>query len=115
MLDVESTLINTVKEKLGSGCAEDWLNRLDTARKEEEIRASIAPSRFVAGLPKGEHWIRILLSDELVKKDVQKLADELGLSHETHKDGHILLHGQEEKVKVLVKKMAEKCRRTRKS
>ncbi len=115
LMEVESTLINTAKEKLGSACAEEWVNRLDKARKEDEERADAAPSRFIPGLPRDEHWIRILPSDELLKEDVERLADELKLSHRIQEGGYILLHGDEEKVKEFVKKMAEKCRRTQKS
>jgi hypothetical protein len=112
LLDVESTLINTAKEKLGSAYAEEWLRKLDKARREEEAETPTTASRFISGLPRDEHWIRVLPMDSLLKEDVERMADEFKLSHETQKDGYILVHGNEEKVKLFVQKMAAKCRRT---
>jgi len=48
-------------------------------------------------------------------EDVEKLADELGLSCKIQKDGYMLVYGGKEKVKIFVKKMADKCRETRKN
>jgi hypothetical protein len=116
LLDVESTLINTAKEEFGPAYAEEWLWKLDKARREgEDAEAETAPSRFIPGVPRGRHWIRVLTSDDLLKEDVERLADGLKLSHEAQKDGYVLVHGDEGKVKEFVKKMAEKCRRTQKT
>jgi hypothetical protein len=116
LVDIESTLINTAKEKLGPACAEEWLGKLDKARKQrEDAEAETAASRFITGVPRNGHWIRVLTSDDLLKEDVERLADGLKLSHKTQKDGYVLVHGDEEKVKEFVKKMAEKCRRTQES
>jgi hypothetical protein len=112
LLDVESSLINMAK-KFGSAFVEAWLKKLDEARMEKELESDKPASQFIAGLPRSEHWIRILPSDDLLRGDVEKLADELGLSHKTQ-DGYVLVYGEEQKVKEFVKKMAEKCRRTQK-
>jgi hypothetical protein len=116
LLDVESTLINTAKEKFGLAYADKWLGKLDKARKQgENAEAKTTASLFITGVPRNGHWIRVLTSHELLKEDVERLADGLKLSHKTQKDGYVLVHGDEEKVKEFVKKMAEKCRRTQKS
>jgi hypothetical protein len=87
---------------------------LENARKKAPQAESKA-TRFVPGLPKEAHWIRILPSEDLLADDVKKLAEGLGLSVKTQKDNYILVYGSKEKVKDFVKKMAEKCRGTRKS
>ena len=116
LMDVESTLINAAKEKFGPAYAEEWLRKLDEARKGgEDAEVETAASRFVSGVPRTGHWIRVLPSDDLLKDDVERLADGLKLSHKTQKDGYVLVHGDAEKVKEFVKKIAEKCRRTQKS
>jgi len=116
LMDVESTLINTAKEKFGPAYAEEWLRKLDEARKQgENTEAKTAASRFITGIPRTGHWIRVLTSDDLLKEDVERLADGLKLSHKTQKDGYVLVHGDAGKVKEFVKKMAEKCRRTQES
>jgi hypothetical protein len=116
LLDVESTLINTAKEKFGSAYAEEWLGKLDKARKKgEDVESERAASRFIPGAPRDKHWIRVLTSDDLLREDVERLADGLKLSHEAQGDGYVLVYGDEEKVKEFVKKMAEKVRRTQRT
>lgn len=114
LLDVESNLINLSEEKFGSSFIDIWLKKLDAARMEKEPETDKPASQFIAGIPRSEHWIRILPSDDLVQEDVERLADELGLQHNLQ-DGYVLIHGEEPKVKEFVKKLAEKCRRTQKS
>lgn len=115
LINVESNLMNMAKEKFGQDYMERWIKKLEDARKEAEPKAEAATSRFVPGLPRGEHWIRVLPSDDILKKDVEKLAGELGLSFKTQKDGYMLVYGTKDKVRDFVKKIAEKCRRTRKT
>jgi hypothetical protein len=114
LLDVESTLINMVKERLGQDAMERWMEKLEKARKERP-KVEAAAARFIPGLPKDKHWIRVLLSDDILKEDVEKIADALGLSRRVQDDGFLLVYGDKEKVRSFIKKMAEKCRPTRKS
>jgi hypothetical protein len=114
LLNVESNLMNMAKEKFGQSFAESWMEKLEEARREE-VSETETVSRFIPGLPRDEHWIRILPSDDVLKEDVERLADELRLSYKMQKDGYILVHGSEEKVKDFVKEMAAKCRGTRKT
>ena len=109
LVDIESTLVNTAKEELGSAFAEKWLSRLDKARKEDEANAD--GPRFITGLPKDDHWIRVMPSDDLLRADVESLAEQLKLSSSAQDDGYILLHGKEENVKAFIKEIAKKRRR----
>jgi hypothetical protein len=111
LLNVESTLINTAKEKLGSTFADEWLARLDKARREDEPKATKSAWRFVAGLPKDDHWIRVLPSDDLLRADIERLAGEVGLASRIQDDGYLLVFGKEERVREFVQRMAAKCRR----
>jgi len=116
LMDVESSLINAAKEKFGPAYADEWLRKLDRARKRgKDAEAETTASRFIPRVPRTGHWIRVLTSDDLLKEDVERLADGLKLSHKTQKDGYVLVHGDAGKVKEFVKKMAEKCRRTQES
>jgi hypothetical protein len=115
LLDVESRLMNMAKEKFGQDFMESWAKKLEKARKEEKQEAKSTTSRFIPGVPKSEHWIRVLPSEDVLKEDVKKLAEELGISWKIQKDGYILVYGSKEKVKEFVKKMAEKCRGPRKN
>lgn len=115
LIDVESSLINMAKENFGQSFMKHWIKKLEDARKEAELKAESATSRFISGIPKDEHWIRVIPSDDVLKEDVEKLAGELGLSCKMQKEGYMLVYGSKEKVKVFVKKMADKCRETRKN
>ncbi|MFP3985235.1 MAG: DUF2096 family protein [Candidatus Bathyarchaeia archaeon] len=112
LLNVESTLINMAKEKFGQAYIDSWMDKLQRARKEAP-KTEVGASRFIQGPPKGEHWIRVLPSENVLEKNVKELAEELGLSCKMQGDCYMLVYGSREKVKVFVKKMAEKCRRTR--
>ena len=113
LLNLESTLMNIGKEKFGEAFAETWLEKLEEARKQKAESKSTA-QRFVVGYPKGEHWIRVLPSDEILKEDVERLAEKVGLSSKMQEDGYVLVYGSEERIKDFVKMMAEKCHETRK-
>ncbi len=115
LLDVESTLINLAKEKISQDFMESWISKLETARQSDKPAAGTATPRFIPGLPRREHWIRVLPSGGILKEDVTRLADELGLSWKLQKDGYILVYGVKDKVKDFVKTMAEKCRPPRKN
>ncbi|MFQ6068578.1 MAG: DUF2096 family protein [Candidatus Bathyarchaeia archaeon] len=115
LVNVESSLITIAKEKLGQEFMEHWIKKLEKARKEKEPKQETTTSRFISGLPKGKHWVRVLPSDNVLKENVENLASETGLSYKMQKDGYMLVYGSKEKVKDFVKKMAEKCRSTRKS
>jgi len=114
LLAVESSLMNIAEEKFGQAIMKRWIKKLEKARKESPKTVAATP-RFVPGLPKGKHWIRVLPSDDILKKDVQEIADQIGLSFRMQKDGYILVYGSKEKVKDFVKKMADISRSTRAS
>lgn len=115
LLQVESTLINIAKEEVGQAFIELWIEKIGDARKEEEPKAETTTTRFFPGHPKDKHWIRVLPSDVILKETVEKLTAELGLSCKAQKDGYMFVYGNKEKVKDFVKKMAEKCRGSRKN
>jgi hypothetical protein len=111
LLSTESTLMNIARDGLGQDFVEHWLRKLEKARGTEESKPA-GGTRFVPGVPRDQHWIRVLPSDDVLKEDVEKLAGELELSHKLQNDGYILVYGNKAGVKDFVKKLAEKCRRT---
>ncbi|UCH32879.1 MAG: DUF2096 family protein [Candidatus Bathyarchaeota archaeon] len=113
LLDVESSLINLAKEKVDQTFAQDWLQKLGKSRKEE-AKPETRPAQFFSSLPRSAHWIRILPSEDILKQNVKRLAGELKLGCKTQNDGYLLVYGSKENIKEFVKRMAEKCRRTRK-
>jgi len=111
--NVEAQLISMAQEKAGSKFVAKWMEKLEEARRKvsEEKEES---ARFVPGLPRDKHWVRVQISEETPKKEIEKLAKENNLSHKIQKDGYMLVYGDDENVKAFVKKMAAKFGRTRK-
>jgi len=107
--NVESYLIFEAQKKFGSEFVEEWMQKIREARETKAVEEKPEPSsRFVPGLPRGQRWVRVQISKETAEKEVKGLADELGLSHKKQKNGYMLVYGEEEKLKLFVKKTAEK-------
>jgi len=109
--NVESYLVSAAQSKFGPEFAERWMRKISRARRKtyEEKEVNV-PSRFVLGLPKGKSWVRIQVSESTPKEYVESLAEENGLSCLMQENGYMLVYGDDEKIKSLVKKMAKKFR-----
>lgn len=109
--NVESFLMMEAHVKFGSEFTDEWMERLKQARKVAAKEKAPEPaSRFIPGLPRGKHWIRVQVSKETPKKYIKSLADECGLSYKMQKDKYMLVYGDDEKLKLFVKKTAERLR-----
>ncbi len=107
--NVESYLISAAQKKFGSDYVEIWMRKLEEAGRmikvEEKAKATL---RFVPGVPRDKHWVRIRISENTSRKDVERLAEGERLSHKMQKKGYMLVWGDGENIKTFVKKMAEK-------
>jgi hypothetical protein len=112
--NVESYLIFAAQEKFGSDYVEQWMRKLEEARKVVKVEGKAEVTKFVPGVPRDKPWVRIQISESTPRKDVERLAEEKGLSHKMQKNGYMLVYGDGESIKALVKKMAEKFRDARK-
>ncbi|MDH5437482.1 MAG: DUF2096 domain-containing protein [Candidatus Bathyarchaeota archaeon] len=110
---VESSLVFMMQEKFGSSYVEQWIKKLEEARRAPEEEEEAAP-RFVPGLPRGKHWVRVQVSEDAQKNDIKRLAKENKLSSKMQKNGYMLVYGDIENVKLFVKKMAKKLQVERK-
>jgi len=112
--NVESYAIFMAQEKLGTEIVEQWLRKLEKAKKIKiEGKKEVAP-RFVPGLPRDKNWVRVQISEDTPRKDVESLVKENKLSCKMQKNGYMLVYGNGESIKSFVKKMAEKFHGTRK-
>jgi hypothetical protein len=107
--NVESYLIFEAQKKFGSEFVEEWLQKIKEAREIKAVgEKPESSSKFVPGLPRGQKWMRVQVSKETPEKGIRRLAEETGLSFKVQKDGYILVYGDFEKLKLFVKKTAEK-------
>jgi hypothetical protein len=105
--NVESYLISEGQKEFGIEYADQWLERLDKASREildEEDKET----RFIPGLPRHRKWIRVTSSTDLPLEKLTKIADEMNLSYNVHKNGSLLVYGEDQSIKDFVKKMASK-------
>jgi len=105
--NVEAQLISIAQEKAGSEFVAKWIEKLEEARRKVSEEKEEA-ARFVPGLPRDKHWVRVQISEEIPQKEIEKLAKENNLSHKIQKDGYMLIYGDDENIKAFVKKIAAK-------
>ena len=103
--DVESCLIFLAQNKFGSDYVDQWMRKLERARREIYEEEPRVVSRFVPGLPRGERWVRIQVSEDAPQRAIERLAEENKLSHKMQEDGYMLVYGDVERIKAFVARM----------
>jgi len=111
---VESYLFLVAEEKYGAKFVKEWMEELSRARKKVEETTETV-SKFVPGLPRGKHWVRIQVSKDTPRKEIENLAKEENLSYKMQKNGYMLVYGNTESIKSFVKTLAEKLQETKKT
>ena len=104
LANLEAYLISEGQKAFGSEYADEWLRRLDEARKrlpekEEE------ETRFISGVPRGQKWIRINPSEELPTEKLKMLAQQSGVTYKAQADDSLLVYGSNESVKDFIRRM----------
>jgi len=111
---VESYLFLVAEEEYGAKFVKEWMEKLSQARKKaEETKETV--SKFVPGLPRGKHWVRVQISEDTPRKEIERLANKENLSYKMQKNGYMLVYGNTESIKSFVKTLAEKLQETRKT
>jgi hypothetical protein len=115
--NVESHLIFEAHKNFGAQFAEEWMQKLHDARKtsdaeEEPLESS---SKFVAGVPRDQKWLRFQVSDDMPENAIQKLAAECGLSTKIQPDGYVLVFGDDSNIKLFIQKTGQKLQRRKAS
>lgn len=111
--NVESNLLYLTESDLGKKYADKYLERIYEARQKGLGEKVTVPSKFVSGVRKDEHWIRIDISDLVNGREIDKLLKKLSLSSKPQEDGYMLVHGKEENVKAFVKEISEIIKKKR--
>ncbi len=103
--NVEAHLLYVAENKIGKQFAEHWLKDLTEARKKAIEPKPMITSKFVPGVPRGEHWIRVQITDKVKKDIVERTAKSLGLSSKMQEDRYLLVYGDQEKIKELIRRL----------
>ena len=108
---LESNLLYLAGSDVGEDYANTWLRRLYEARMQGGSEKPPGRTRFVSGVPKGEYWIRIQLSDLISDEEVDNLLEQRGLTSKAQANGYRLIYGKKESVTAFIKEVGEKLRR----
>ncbi len=101
---VEAYLITEAEKHFAPVHIDKWLKRLETANCETG-EENTEESRFIAGVPRDQKWLRVEPLANLPAEKLKHLAKETNLSTSTQKNGRMLIYGQAEDMKEFIKKM----------
>lgn len=105
---VEINLLSLAETEQGAKYADECMRRIYDARMKGVNGKIIVPTKFVAGVPKGDHWVRIQVTDLLTTKELDQLLSTHQLSSKPQENGYVLIHGSQENVKALIRAMSQK-------
>lgn len=112
--NIEFYLMPKAQEKFGTAFADEWMKKLEKARKEtaeEGIGSTV--SKFLPGTPRDTPWVRVKLSEDIKQEVVEVLAKDSGLRTSDKESGYLLVFGEREKLNAFMRKMTEKFRGAR--
>lgn len=112
--NIEFYLMPKAQEEFGNDFAEEWMKKLEKARKEtpeEGIGSTV--SKFLPGTPRDTPWVRVKISEDIKQDVVETLARDSGLRTSDKESGYLLVYGEREKLNVFMRKMTERFRGAR--
>jgi hypothetical protein len=110
LANLESYLMPVVKKRLGEEQMNMWLNSLAETQRHVPSWESKPHKSFPIGVPRDSKWVRIEPSNEITIEKIKHLTRQIGLKSKIQKDGNVLVFGEEQKLKLFVKNMAELLR-----
>jgi len=105
---VEAYLVTEAQKHFAPENIDNWLKRLEIANCGI-CEESAEESRFIAGVPRDQKWIRVEPLANLPVEKLKQFAQETNLSTAIQKDGRMLVYGQAEDLKEFLKKMTAKA------
>ncbi|MDH5704105.1 MAG: DUF2096 domain-containing protein [Aigarchaeota archaeon] len=110
---VEGFLFYAAEEKLGKSVAAEWVEKISRARRtpEKETEGAAERGKFIAGLRRGEGWVRIEEYDTSLSDEIEAIARQEGLQVSFEPSGHMLIRGDSESIRQAIKRIREKARR----
>jgi hypothetical protein len=109
--NLEGQLVYLAENRVGPEYADKWIARIKDARESEPQVSRARP--FSPGVPRADYWIRLTIGEVIRDGEIRKMASDLGLSIKEEDADTVIVHGEEAKVKSLVKKMTAKMREER--
>jgi hypothetical protein len=103
----EAYLINEADKHLAPEKVQDWLQKLELATCDSCVTI-VKPkpeSRFIAGVPRDQKWIRVQSIESMPLQKLKVMASETQLGFREENDTHLIVYGTPENIQAFVKKM----------
>ena len=107
----EAAVISNAEYYLGKEYAEQWLSKIQDAKARGLREYPKKQVGFVSGIPKGDEWVRVKITDLVDIRTLDVIVHKLGLSKRVEAEDTVLLYGSPEKVKAFMKQLTEKVKR----
>jgi len=105
--NVEMNLLSLAEAVGGVEYADGWQKRIDGAYQEEAAAPPRPVSKFVSGVPKGKHWVRVQATELAAVQEFETLLGEFALSALAQEDGYMLIQGDKENVSAFLKEIRQ--------
>jgi len=106
---VEMNLLSIAEAAFGGEYADGWQRKI-TQTHQEAPEPAAKKLTFVAGVPKGDHWVRIETKDLFEMEGVEQRLSEHSLTIRKQDDGFTLVHGKKEDVTGFLSEIREEYR-----
>ena len=103
----EMNLLSIAEAGIGKDFADKWQGEI-IAAYQEKAAGAMKPGGFIAGIPKGEYWVRLKAPDITIDEELAGLLVTLKLTSKPQGDGYLLIYGKKENVKDFLKKVRQK-------
>ncbi len=107
----EIALLSDAESYLGKNYADKWLRRIQESKSKEPNDTQKRRSSFLTGIPKGEDWVRVRVSELIDMMDLVQMSSSLGLACMKENEDMIIIHGSPERIKVFMRQLAGKVKR----
>ena len=105
LANAEAYIMTEGQKTLGSDKVDEWLRLLKEAdaKEREEL---IAKDKFVTGVPRNQKWIRIEPTNDFSVECIERMVKDQKLQIRKQVDSKLLIYGQPDDLKILLKKIA---------
>ena len=108
--DLEAELMTLAEKEMGEDLANEWLRRIFEAGQKDQKKEEVTRG-FIPGVPRSDYWIRVRVGDTIAGEELRQIAANQGLSTRDEGAESVIVHGEKDKVKQLVRRIAEKMRK----
>ena len=108
---VETALINIAEYSESKGYADERLKEIQETKARGLRESPKRQKGFVSGIPKGQDWVRVRVTELIDMKELDAMSRSLTLSNRKESEDAMIIHGPPEKLKVFMMQLTERVKR----